>query len=354
VFGPNQRSWQVSEERSGLGLCCAENGLFLANTSLLDRRPEGFSPRPQAELEVILSRGFRFSVSLDRVMGGLSAVASALNAGDLCRVRIAAVHLRIPDLPDAFARLDMQLEDVALKLDRIAKTTAAGDWNPAGRDWDPDKHPRAGTGPNPGWFAPTSSDGDNVSPTLVSDKLGDDGGFHLPPGERNDEIGDLLEWIANASPDDADAINAEIKRVFSDAGDFNDGAMFHAALGEVLRHPDQATRERVLETYEPITHHDPVEIGQANPMVEYDREAPPVLCKYAGVKSWGTFARSASLWVMAEKDGVFRIEPNTRDSRGAFTPDRDAIETLPAGSTTDELIERMIEILQEAAGKRGP
>jgi hypothetical protein len=57
---------------------------------------------------------------------------------------------------------------------------------------------------------------------------------------------------------------------------------------------------------------------------------------------------------MDDANGVFRIEPNTRDSRGAFTPDKDAVETLPAGSTVDDLIDRMIAILQEAAGNRQP
>jgi hypothetical protein len=94
-------------------------------------------------------------------------------------------------------------------------------------------------------------------------------------------------------------------------------------------------------------------IRRGNPAVEYDRSAPPVLCKYAGVKSWNTFARNASLWVMDDTNGVLRIEPNSRDSHGAFTPNKDATETLPAGSTVDDLIDRMIAILQEAAAKRG-
>ena len=184
-------------------------------------------------------------------MGGLSAVASALNAGDLCRARIAAVHLRIPDLPDAFSRLDMQVEDVALKLDRIAKTTAAGDWNPSGGGWDPDKHPRAGTGPNPGWFAPMGRDDNSISPTLVPDKPAADGKLHLPPGERNDEIGDLVEWIANAKREDIQGINSEIDRLFYQVGDFQDGNALHHALATVLAHPDDTTRQQILNDYEP-------------------------------------------------------------------------------------------------------
>ncbi|HWE75007.1 MAG TPA: hypothetical protein VG328_17735 [Stellaceae bacterium] len=93
-------------------------------------------------------------------------------------------------------------------------------------------------------------------------------------------------------------------------------------------------------------------IARGNPVVEYDREAPPVLCKYAGVKSWSTFARNASLWVMDDTNGALRIEPNTRDSRGAFSPDKTVIETLPAGSTIDDLTDRMIAVLQEAAANR--
>jgi len=93
-------------------------------------------------------------------------------------------------------------------------------------------------------------------------------------------------------------------------------------------------------------------LRRGNPVVEYDRLAPPILCKYAGVKSWGAFARNASLWVMDDTNGILRIEPNSRDSRGAFTPDKNAVETLPPGSTVDDLIDRMIAILQDAAANR--
>ena len=94
-------------------------------------------------------------------------------------------------------------------------------------------------------------------------------------------------------------------------------------------------------------------LQRGNPAVEYDLSAPPILCKFAGVKSWNTFARNASLWVMNETNGILRIEPNSRDNRGAFTPDKDEFETLPANSSVNDLIERMIAILQEAGLKRG-
>jgi hypothetical protein len=70
-------------------------------------------------------------------MKGLATVASALNANDPGLARIAAVHLRIPDLPSLTARDDMEAADILIK---------SVDWNPA-------LHPRAGAPPNPGWFA---------------------------------------------------------------------------------------------------------------------------------------------------------------------------------------------------------
>lgn len=95
-------------------------------------------------------------------------------------------------------------------------------------------------------------------------------------------------------------------------------------------------------------------IKRGNPPVQYDRSAPPILCKYAGVKSWNTFARNASLWVMDDTNGILRIESHLRGSNGAFTLDKNAVETLPEGSTPDELIERMIAILHEAARHNAP
>jgi hypothetical protein len=64
----------------------------------------------------------------------LATVAAALNADDQCRARIAAVHLRIPDLADHRARSEMEAEDTIIKS----------------ADWNPDLHPRTGTPPNPG------------------------------------------------------------------------------------------------------------------------------------------------------------------------------------------------------------
>jgi hypothetical protein len=49
-------------------------------------------------------------------MPGLAIVASAFNANDPCLARIAAVHLRLPDLTSKAVRDDMEAEDVLIKL----------------------------------------------------------------------------------------------------------------------------------------------------------------------------------------------------------------------------------------------
>jgi hypothetical protein len=56
----------------------------------------------------------------------------------------------------------------------------------------------------------------------------------LAPGRRNDELDDLLDWIANAKPQDAQAIRGEIKRRYYDLGDVAGGNALNAALSNAL------------------------------------------------------------------------------------------------------------------------
>ena len=137
--------WRLSEKsEDNLGLACTEQGLVLGRTPLVERRDGRFVVRERSEIECLLSRAYRAELPLQRLMTGLANVAAALNANDACLARIAAVHLRIPDLPNQTARNAMEAADILIK---------SGDWNPA-------LHPRTGTPPNPGWFAPTEGAAD--------------------------------------------------------------------------------------------------------------------------------------------------------------------------------------------------
>src|ERR1700761_5760972 len=112
--------WRLSETTSddNLGLACTEQGLVLGRTPLMEQRDGRFVVREHAELARLLCRAYRRELAVDRLIPGLVTVASALNANDQGLARIAAVHLRIPDLPDLIARDAMEAEDVLIKAVR--------------------------------------------------------------------------------------------------------------------------------------------------------------------------------------------------------------------------------------------
>jgi hypothetical protein len=164
--------WRLSEYgEDNLGLACTEQGLVLGRTPLVERRDGRFVVRDRGEIECLLSQAYRNGLPLQRLMTGLANVATALNANDPCLARIAAVHLRIPDLPNQTARDDLEAADILIK---------SGDWNPA-------LHPRTGTPPNPGWFAPTEGADDESSSIRTAqnnDRISDASPGSSRPGDR--------------------------------------------------------------------------------------------------------------------------------------------------------------------------
>jgi len=95
-------------------------------------------------------------------------------------------------------------------------------------------------------------------------------------------------------------------------------------------------------------------IARGNPKVPLPRGSdipPPLMPKYAGVKSWGAFARGTTTWWISEKEGIYRIQGLRKDGRG-WVPDPDKLDTFPPGTGVDEVIERMIEILQAEAAQQ--
>ena len=95
-------------------------------------------------------------------------------------------------------------------------------------------------------------------------------------------------------------------------------------------------------------------IARGNPNVPLPKQSeipPPLLPKYAGVKAWSTFARNASTWAISQRDGAFGINGYRKDGRG-WVPDSNSVEIFPTETAADQVIDRMIAILQEAAAKR--
>ncbi len=122
--------WRLREySHDNRGLACTDDGLLLGHTSLVERRAGRFVVRDRGEIERLLKRVYHGELPVDRLMRGLAAIAAALNANDQCLARIAAVHLKIPDLPSPAARDALAAEDSLIKYAR--GESGGADWNPA-------------------------------------------------------------------------------------------------------------------------------------------------------------------------------------------------------------------------------
>jgi hypothetical protein len=76
----------------------------------------------------------------------------------------------------------------------------------------------------------------------------------------------------------------------------------------------------------------------------------PLLPQYAGVKSWSACARGASTWSISKNDdGDFKIIGYKVDPKGYWAEDRDQDIEFPAGTSIDDVIDRIIVILKRAA-----
>jgi hypothetical protein len=258
--------WRLSEDsgEDNLGLAFSEQALLLGGTALIEQRDGLFVVRERGEIERLLSRAYGNNFSAERLIPGLTTVAAALNADDQGLARIAAVHLRLPELPDRAARDGMAALDVLIKYAR--------DEDGSDSNWNPALHPRAGAPPNPGWFAPTGDAGGETSstrtaqnddPTRRSDaaaSMGQDWVRLRPGPKRIDELADFAEWFANATPQDETAIRAEIKRYFADVGWEAAAHDLNAKLSVLLRPgATHEIRQRVLDSVDLYTRVDPAE-----------------------------------------------------------------------------------------------
>ena len=262
-----QQMWRLSEAvPQNLGLACADDGLRLGRTSLIERRDGRFVVRARDEIEWLLKCAYDGEPPVDRLMSGLARVASALNVNDQCLARIAAVHLQMPDLASAAVRDALAAEDSLIKYARDGGAGAAN-WNPA-------LHPRTGTRPNPGWFATTGGEShdaprvraaENNDPMRRSGASPDavDNWVHLPLAKRIDELGDFLEWLANAKPEDEQTIRAEINRYWGSVGDFHAVGTLNYMLSQVLK-PGTTRQEQqqILELIDNYSRYDPAKAAQ--------------------------------------------------------------------------------------------
>jgi hypothetical protein len=90
-------------------------------------------------------------------------------------------------------------------------------------------------------------------------------------------------------------------------------------------------------------------IARGNPIVPVLRRneiPPPVLLRYAGVKTWSAFERRLLFWNISEKNGTFRIAAQRKQPDRMWRDDPGQIIVFPAGTTVNEIVDRMVALLQ--------
>lgn len=95
-------------------------------------------------------------------------------------------------------------------------------------------------------------------------------------------------------------------------------------------------------------------IARGNPLTprpQPPQALPPLLPKYAGVKTWRAFARDASTWSIDERERTYKIIGYRKDPPNGWTHDRSQDEIFRLGTSANEVIDRIITILQDAAGE---
>jgi hypothetical protein len=93
-------------------------------------------------------------------------------------------------------------------------------------------------------------------------------------------------------------------------------------------------------------------IARGNPAIPPfppGKRPPPVVLKYAGVKTWSAFARDARCWRIGERDGAHQIGGYRKHAKGYWVEDPEQTIKFPAGTPVETVVDRMIAILQDAA-----
>ena len=205
---PGLRALSPAAASVSEGVSCHPDGVFVGGVSLMARNKAGarvvWSVRPLTELNKQLSERYRLEVDVIAKAGALALVAKAFNHGDLTLAAVATAQMRFPD-PPPLVKDGESHEEIERRADELRRSGLL-------KFWDPAKHPRTGTPPNPGWFAPTAGEADapSVVPVAMSgnpwDKpviLEGGGGGGVPRGQLELPFPKLpmLRWSWRSPPE---------------------------------------------------------------------------------------------------------------------------------------------------------
>ncbi len=92
--------FKLAESRgSAGGLYCGRDGLFLGPSALIEHHEGAYRLRPQDEIAILLAAAYKSIPDPTSCFARLPRVAAALEKGDLARAMIAALHLRLGEIP---------------------------------------------------------------------------------------------------------------------------------------------------------------------------------------------------------------------------------------------------------------
>lgn len=143
---PGLRSFSVSAARSAESVSCTAQGVFVGHVPLLEKIGGSWRPRSTTEVNHELTACYRLPVDIAAKANALSLIAAALNRGDFAMAAIVAVQMQLPD-PPLLAKSAENPNDIVKRARELARSGLL-------KVWEPEEHPRTGTPPNPGWFAP--------------------------------------------------------------------------------------------------------------------------------------------------------------------------------------------------------
>jgi SCP1.201-like deaminase len=162
---PGSRAFSLSARGQG-GVSCDADGVYVGDVSLLtcceaSGANKSWAVRPISEVNSQLSALYRLPVDAAGKASAPRLIATALNRGDMAMAAIATVYMQFPDPPPLAkgveSRADIERRATELHHSGLFKF------------WDPAKHPRAGTPPNPGWFALVGEGTESVTVVPVGD-----------------------------------------------------------------------------------------------------------------------------------------------------------------------------------------
>lgn len=157
---PGVRAFSLSADRRIDRVSCNVNGLFIGDVAVLQKQVlvgahAHWTVRSIAELNDELTTCYRLPADIASKTSALGLIAHAFNRGDLAMAAIAAVQMQFPN-PPRLAKVPETPSDIARRAAELFRGGLL-------KFWDPAKHPRIGTPPNPGWFAPVAhSEGEDA------------------------------------------------------------------------------------------------------------------------------------------------------------------------------------------------